>query len=179
MAPFPILIPILKTDRLILRPQDESDAPALFAILRDPHAMRFWNRSTIARLAVVQELVREQQAAMAQGLCCYWTLIEGGEAVGSIDLSLIRDGSAEMGFLLRPDRWGLGLASEAVASVIAHGFEGLGLTRLAAAAAAVQTANHAAARVLEKNGFVRVESRPVRLACGQSKVCDFYLRVHG
>jgi RimJ/RimL family protein N-acetyltransferase len=168
--------PILKTDRLILRPQEEADAPALFAILSDARAMRFWNRSTIARLAVVQELVREQQAAMADGLCCYWTITEEGEAIGSIDLSLIQDGSAELGFLLRPDRWGLGLASEAVAAVIAQGFESLGLTRLAAA---VQTANRAAARVLEKNGFIRVESRAVRLAGGQSEVCVFYLRVQG
>src|SRR5690242_2841856 len=97
------LTPVLKTDRLILRPQEEADAPALFAILSDARAMRFWNRSTIARLAVVQELVREQQAAMADGLCRYWTVSEQGEAIGSVDLSLIREDSAELGFLLRPD----------------------------------------------------------------------------
>jgi len=165
----------LKTSRLVLRPQEEADAPALFAILSDERAMRFWNRSTITRLAVVEELVREQQAAMAQGLCCYWSLAEGGEVIGSIDLSLIRDGSAELGFLLRPDRWGQGLASEAVAAVAGYGFQVLHLTRLAAA---VQAENHAAAQVLEKNGFGRVESRPVRLAGGQSKTCDFYLRVN-
>lgn len=168
--------PILKTRRLVLRPQEEADAPALFAILSDDRAMRFWNRSTIARLAVVEELVREQQAAMADRLCCYWTLMEAGEAIGSVDLSLIESGSAELGFLLRPDRWGRGLASEAVAAVVAHGFESLRLTRLAAA---IQTANRAAARVLEKNGFTRIESRPVRLADGQSKACDFYLRARG
>ena len=168
--------PILKTRRLALRPQEEADAPALFAILSDGRAMRFWNRPSIARLAVVEDLVREQQAAMADGLCCYWTLMEAAEAIGSVDLSLIESGSAELGFLLRPDRWGCGLASEAVASVVAHGFEGLRLGRLAAV---IQTANRAAARVLEKNGFTRIESRPVRLAGGQSKACDCYLRVRG
>ena len=167
---------ILKTARLVLRPQEEADAAGIFAILSDQRAMRFWNRSTITRLAVVEDLVREQQAAMAEGLCCYWTLTQEGEAIGSVDLSLIRDGSAELGFLLRHDRWGLGLASEAVAAVTGYGFEVLHLTRLAAA---VQTANRRAARVLEKNGFARVESRPVRLADGQNKACDFYLRLHG
>ncbi|HWU56509.1 MAG TPA: GNAT family N-acetyltransferase [Rhizomicrobium sp.] len=166
------LAQILQTPRLILRPQEETDSFALFAILSDDRTMRFWNRSTITRLAVVQELVREQQIAMADGLCCYWTLTEAGEAIGSVDLSLIRDGSAELGFLLRPDRWGLGLASEAVGAVIAHGFDGLGLKRLAAA---VQTANQAAARVLEKNGFAWIETRSVRLADGQKKDCAFYL----
>jgi len=163
---------ILKTPRLILRPQQQGDAAALFAILSDERAMRFWNRPAIDRLAVVQDLVREQQDAMAGGLCRYWTLMEDGEAIGSVDISLIGDGSAELGFVLRPDRWGLGLASEAVGAVIAHGFGELGLARLAAA---VQTANRAAARVLEKSGFTRIEERSVRLADGQNKDCTFYL----
>ena len=166
-------IPSLKTARLILRPQDDSHAPALFAILSDARAMRFWNRSTIGRLDVVKGLMREQQDAMAQGLCCYWTLMREGEAIGSIDLSLIQSGSAELGFLLRPDSWGQGLASEAAATVIGYAFDTLGLTQLAAA---VQTANHAAARVLEKNGFARIESRPVQLTGGLRAACDFYLR---
>lgn len=165
-------IPSLKTTRLILRPQDDSDAPALFAILSDARAMRFWNRSTIGRLDVVKGLMREQQDAMAQGLCCYWTLMREDEAIGSIDLSLIRDGSAELGFLLRPDRWDQGFASEAVGAVIAYALGPLSLMRLAAA---VQTENRAAARVLEKNGFSQVQQRAVTLPGGDSRVCGFYL----
>jgi ribosomal-protein-alanine N-acetyltransferase len=164
---------ILKTNRLILRPQALADAPDLFAILSDPEAMRFWNRPAISRLTVVEELVREQQAAMAQGLCRYWTVSLNGSAIGSVDLSLIQAGSAELGFLIRPDHWRMGLASEAVGAVVAHGLNALRLTRLAAV---VQAENRAAARVLEKNGFAVVESRPVLLADGQKKDCDFYLR---
>ena len=166
-------ITTLKTDRLILRPQTLADAPDLFAILSDPQAMRFWNRPAIARLAVVEELVREQQVAMAEGLCRYWTVCLNGGAIGSVDLSLIQEGSAELGFLLRPDHWGAGLASEAVGAVIAHGMTALRLMRLAAV---VQTANRAAARVLEKNRFNFVEARSVLLADGQCKDCAFYLR---
>lgn len=163
---------LLKTRRLILRPQAAADAAALFAILRDEEAMRFWNRSAISQLAVVEELVREQQRATAQGLCRYWTLMAEDDAIGSVDLSLIRDGSAELGFLLRRDCWGQGLASEAVGAVIAHGFQSLGLSRLAAA---VQSANRAAVRVLEKNSFAQVEIRPVLLAGGERRDCAFYL----
>jgi len=163
---------ILQTARLTLRPQEQADAPALFAILSNEEAMRFWNRPAISRLAVVEELLREQQIAMREGLCLYWTLVQGAEAIGSIDLSLIGEGSAELGFLLRPDCWGRGLASEAVAVVIQHGFDALGLTRLAAA---VQTANLAAARVLEKNRFLRIENRTVSIASGERRDCAFYL----
>ena len=163
---------ILKTERLILRPQALSDAPDLFAILSDPQAMRFWNRPAIARLAVVEELVREQQAAMAQGICRYWTLVRDGSAIGSVDLSLIQQGSAELGFLLRSDHWGMGLASEAVGAVIAHGFGPMGLTHIAAA---TQMGNRAAARVLEKNGFIHMQTRNAALANGESRDSAFYL----
>jgi len=56
--------------------------------------------------------------------------------------------------------------------VTAHGFGSLRLNRLAAA---VQSENRAAARVLEKNGFTRIESRSVLLAGGMRADCDFYL----
>jgi len=163
----------LTTHRLILKPQVQADAPALARILGDAEAMRFWNRPPITDPAVVEGLVAEQQAAMAAGLCRYWTLREGGDAIGSIDLSLIESQSAELGFLVRRDRWGLGLASEACAAVIAHGFGALGLDRLAAG---TNAGNAAARRVLEKSGFQLVEERRARLAGGALEPCAFYLR---
>lgn len=165
---------ILTTARLTMRRQELADAPALFAILSDAEAMRFWNRSRITRLAVVEDLMREQQAAMESGLCRYWTLVRDGEVIGSVDLSLIAEGSAELGFLLRSDCWGQGLASEAVGAVVAHGFGPMGLTHVAAA---TQTGNRAAARVLEKNGFVHIRTRNVVLAGGESRDCAFYRHV--
>jgi ribosomal-protein-alanine N-acetyltransferase len=163
---------ILKTERLTLIPQQMGDAPALFMILNDAEAMRFWSRPPITRLAVVEELVTEQQAAMAGGVCRYWTVREGPDAIGSVDLSLIQDGSAELGFLFRRDRWGFGLASEAAAAVTAHAMGPLGLSRLASA---IQTENRAAARVLEKTGFILVDRRGVTIASGRSRDCAFYL----
>jgi RimJ/RimL family protein N-acetyltransferase len=165
---------ILQTARLTLRPQAQADAPALFNILNDPEAMRFWSRPPLARLGIAEELVREQQAAMGRGLCRYWTAWEGSDAIGSVDLSLIENGAAELGFLLRRDRWGRGLASEAAACVAAHGFAAMGLKRLAAA---VQTENRAAARVLAKTGFTLVRSQAaVPLPGGQRRDCTFYVR---
>ena len=163
---------MLKTARLTLRPQQAGDAAALFLILNDEEAMRFWNRPPIARLAVVEDLVREQQAAVAAGLCRYWTVLEGDDVIGSVDLSLIREGSAELGFLFRRDRWGFGFASETAAAVVAFAAGPLGLRQLASA---IQTENQAAARVLEKTGFVLVDRRPVTIASGETRDCAFYL----
>jgi len=164
---------MLTTARLILKPQTQADAPALLRILGDGEAMRFWNRPPITDPAVIEGLVEEQQAAMAAGLCRYWTVWEGGDAIGSIDLSLIENQSAELGFLVRRDRWGLGLASEAASAVVAHAFGALALDRLAAG---TNAGNAAARRVLEKTGFRLVEERPARLAGGALEPCAFYLR---
>jgi len=163
---------LLKTPRLVLRPQIPADAAPLFDILSDPQAMRFWSRPAMTELAVANELVREQQAAMAAGLCRYWTILESRQAIGSIDLSLIRDGSAELGFLLRPASWDKGFASEAVGAVVTYALGPLDLKRLAAA---VQAENRAAARVLEKNGFAQVQQRAVTLPGGDRRVVGFYL----
>jgi RimJ/RimL family protein N-acetyltransferase len=165
---------ILQTARLTLRPQVQADAAALFNILNDAEAMRFWSRPPLTRLRIAEELVREQQEAMAVGLCRYWTAWEDRDAIGSLDLSLVENGAAELGFLLRRDRWGLGLASEAAAAIVAYGFGPMGLARLAAA---VQTENRAAARVLEKTGFTLAQTHAaVPMPGGDRRDCAFYVR---
>ena len=65
------------------------------------------------------------------------------------------------------------LDHEAVAAVITQGFVALDLRRLTAVA---QTANRAAARVLEWNGFTVSGRRDVPLAGGAYASCTFYER---
>jgi len=122
----------LTTARLTLRPMLQSDTAALFAILGDTEAMRFWQRPAITRLAVAEEIVREQIAAEA--LCRYWTVWRQDDAIGSCDLSFIDpvENRAETGFLFRRDQWGQRYAAEAMGAVIGHGFDGLGLQLLTA-----------------------------------------------
>jgi [ribosomal protein S5]-alanine N-acetyltransferase len=141
----------LTTKRLALHPMAQSDAQALFAILGDPEAMRFWHRPPIARLAVVEEMVREQIAAGP--LCRYWTVWREGDAIGSCDLSFIspEDGEAQAGFLFRRDQWGQGFAGEAMAAVAAHAFGTLGLSLLVAK---THIENIRARQLLERLGFV-------------------------
>ena len=74
---------ILKTERLILRPLRAADAPALFAILGDPEAMKFWDRPAIARTATATEIVASQLSAMEDGHFLYWTVWRGDDAIGS------------------------------------------------------------------------------------------------
>ncbi len=143
---------ILSTPRLQLRPMLQSDAPALFAILGDRAAMQHWHRPAVTSLSLVDGMVEEQIAAMAGGLCAYWTVWRGDDPIGSADFSLIEDGAAQLGFLFRHDQWGQGFAGEALAALVAHGFGAMGLERLSAT---IRTGNARAARLLEKLGFAR------------------------
>jgi ribosomal-protein-alanine N-acetyltransferase len=141
---------ILTTECLSLRPMLQSDAAPLFAILGDAEAMRFWQRPAITRLAIAEEMVREQIAAGT--LCRYWTAWRQDDAIGSCDLSFIHpvEKRAETGFLFRRDQWGQGYATEAMRAVTSYAFDTL---RLELLTASTHAQNFRARQVLERLGF--------------------------
>ena len=143
---------ILETERLRLKPLELGDAPSLLAILRDPEAMEFWHRPAITRAATGSEIVAAQLAAMADGQFLYWTVWHQGDAVGSVDLSALDFGHlrGEIGFLFSRDRWGQGLAREAMAALIAHAFGALKLERLEAR---IHAGNKRAKKLVMTLGF--------------------------
>ena|ERR1019366_1766274 len=143
---------ILKTERLSLRLLRSTDAAALFAILGDAEAMKFWDRPAIARATTAAEIVASQLAAMEDGHFLYWTVWRDGDAIGSVDLSALdfTHRRGEIGFLFRRDQWGHGYGREALDALIAHAFGHLKLERLEAR---VHAANLPAKRLLRLLGF--------------------------
>ncbi len=78
---------------------------------------------------------------------------ESGQVIGGIGMRLDPDparSQAEIGYVLRRDRWGQGLMAEATHGILALGFEHFALHRLWAA---TNPQNLASGRVLEKCGF--------------------------
>ena len=88
-------------------------------------------------------------------------LIVGGAGLRVRDW---RDRRADLGYVLRRDRWGRGYTTDAVRLLVALGFE-LGMHRIEATC---HPDNRASARVMEKNGL-RFEGhmRHVHLVRGQ------------
>jgi len=81
------------------------------------------------------------------------TLRGDDRTFGALCLYLDERGlEAELGFVLHPDFWGQGLATEAAAALMAWGFDRLNLERIWATC---DTRNEASVRVLEKIGMVR------------------------
>ena len=145
---------ILDTDRLRLRPLAPRDAEALFAIMSDDEAMRFWDWSPFREIQTVREVVASEIKSMESGEAFYWAAcLKGtGAAIGTCDLSDIdhHHRRAEVGFAFHRSYWGNGYAFEAMTAVVAHAFGERDLERLGAR---LHAANHASRRLLERLGF--------------------------
>jgi ribosomal-protein-alanine N-acetyltransferase len=121
--------PTLTTARLVLRQLREDDAAALFPVLSDPEVMIWWSSGPHASLAETDDYVKGN-AAEGQGFDC-WAITAGDDvALGWVILIDGKPDVKEIGYILRRDQWGQGMAREAVSRVIDHGFEDLNLRRI-------------------------------------------------
>ncbi|HEY1630330.1 MAG TPA: GNAT family N-acetyltransferase [Rhizomicrobium sp.] len=146
--------PILRTERLQLRPLAPRDAEPLYAIMSDDETMRFWDWPAFRDYATVAEIVAGQISDMVEGRSAYWavSLLSDSTVFGACDLSEIdpRQGRAELGFLFNRGWWGNGYAVEAMDAVVDYAFESLGLERLWAR---LHAGNEGSRRLLERLGF--------------------------
>jgi [ribosomal protein S5]-alanine N-acetyltransferase len=149
-------LPRIQGRKVDLRPLADQDAPALLSIFGDPEVTRFWSSPPLRDLAAATKLIGEIRAAFSRRSLFQWGFSsrEGGEALGTctlfnVDLAHRR---AEVGFALRRDLWGQGLATDALSSLIEFSFETLALHRLEAD---VDPRNERSQRVLERQGFRR------------------------
>ncbi len=81
-----------------------------------------------------------------------WVAFEkpGGKFVGWVILHVTQPGVGELGYRLKRDVWGSGLATEGCRALIAKGFDEFGLERIYASTMAV---NLPSRRVMEKLGM--------------------------
>ena len=77
---------------------------------------------------------------------------ENGKMIGTCGFAAVdeKNNSAEVGYVLSPDYWGMGIACEAVNAVLQFGFCDLGLRRIEAR---YMVENTASRRVMEKCGM--------------------------
>lgn len=145
----------LETERLILRPVEESDAPVLHPLIDDadvaatmlstPHPYPEVEFRAFIRKAV-ESLASRERYEMAI------VLKETGLPVGAIRLFNIswEHSRTEMGCWLGKDYWGRGYVTEATIGMVRFGFEELGIEGIHAHCL---VENEASARVLEKAGL--------------------------
>lgn len=146
--------PRLHTARLLLRPIVAGDQQRIHEGLSDPRV----NAHTGIAYASYEDTARQMDwyaGLAASGTGAWWAVcLSPGpdELIGAIGLTqLVADHRrAEVGYWLLPGWWGQGLASEALAALLAHAFGPLGLHRIGAE---VDTDNPRSRALLERHGF--------------------------
>lgn len=138
-----------RTERLLLRPGWAEDAPALAAAIgHDSVASNLsWGRWPTG--GDVEHWLRGHNPALPSLLILSRTNGEP-ELIGGSGLHKMGDGGVELDFWISPHRHGLGFATEAARAMLGIA-QALGVQVLAACAF---TGQGAAARVLEKLGFL-------------------------
>ena len=165
----PDLLPLV-TARTVLRPFTAADAPVLAAYRDDPDVARYQDWPLPFTVDDAHALIAGQadQEGPAPGTWYQIALEHEGELVGDLAVGLDDTGLlAMLGYSLRVDRQGLGLASEAVEALIDRLFE-RGLHRVAAT---LDPENVSSARLLERMGF-RYEGRGVKMAWVRGEWAD-------
>jgi ribosomal-protein-alanine N-acetyltransferase len=142
-----------ETERLFFRLWREDDMPL---------AQPIWGDARVTALIggpfdAAGRLRSEIETERARGVQ-YWPIFLKGSSAhaGCCGLRPHRE-IYELGFHLRPEQWGKGLATEAARAVIAHAF---GVLAAPAVFAGHHPENHASRRVLLKLGFRHTHDEP-------------------
>lgn len=139
---------------MLLREFTPADLVAVHALLSCPQVMRF-SASGPLTPAQSRKWLEGVLAAYAEHGFGKWAVVlrATSEVIGCCGPALtVIDGppERELGYRLRPEHWGGGLATEAAAAALDHCFMHLGFTSLLGF---VEPANTASARVLTKIGM--------------------------
>lgn len=142
--------PILKSDRLLLRPLTPDDAAALHETFHDQQTMQYMPtppHQTISETAAYlkNELANSETAAWA--IC----LKEKKQPFGIVNY-LAGTAVPGMGYILNRYYWGKGYAVEACKAALAYGFEQLGFDRVELW---IDQRNQQSHRVASKLGFLQ------------------------
>lgn len=147
-------LPIIKTERLLLRQFNENDLQNVFNGLSDPQVNRYYGVSfktpeeTKRQLAFFKNL--EQT-----GTGIWWAVCDPGNqrfyGAGGLNSLSKEHKKAEIGFWLLKEYWGKGIMKEAMPLICDYGFKKLGLHRIEGL---VETENLNCRNAMKKLDFV-------------------------
>jgi RimJ/RimL family protein N-acetyltransferase len=145
------------TARLLLRRFRPEDSEQAFAIFSDPEVMKYSvSRGDPDQAATEARIAQYQRDYERDGFGVLAMVDRGpGRLVGIAGLRRLKHGDeVELVYRLRRDKWGQGLASEALSGLIERGFTELGLRRIFAF---IDPANLASQRSALRVGMAYVE----------------------
>lgn len=144
----------LITERLDLRPHRVDDLDDLIVFHSDPEITRYipWPVRTREQTLEALRVKLDRTVARAPGDWIVLAIEERstGTVIGEVLIKRDADGQAEVGYVIRADRHGQGLATEAVVGILDAAQAAFGVTTFDAV---VEAPNVASARLLTRLGF--------------------------
>lgn len=135
----------IMTQRLRLRSFEKRDVPALHAIYSNPETMRYWSKPPFEQTSQTEAFVEAVMAAEPSTTIEFVIELEG-DVIGRAGFWQ----GSEIGYLFHPAYWGQGFGTEAIAALLAFGFDTRGL---AEATADVDPENAGSIALLKRLGF--------------------------
>lgn len=148
-------LPILYTDRLIIRPIAISDAYDMFEYAKTnlvgPNAGWEPHSTVEDTIRIIRQMILFKPSSE---LGIYAIVLRSeNKMIGTIELyNYTPSFKAELGYALNPSYWGMGLTTEAARAVLEFGFKTLELKRVEVG---TFTNNYQSQRVCEKLGFIK------------------------
>lgn len=149
----------LETPRLRLRHFTLDDVDRMAAMNADPETMRFMWSGTRKREQVENGIRTNRTKAYPKGIGFLAVVDKASDEVIGQSGIVPEHGEIAIGYLLRKDYWGRGLAAEATRALVVYGFETL---ELASIWASTNVEHRASQRVMEKLGMCFQHEGPIR-----------------
>lgn len=153
---------VIKTQRLLLRPMQDSDLETFLSLFSDPVAMRYFP-STKDEAGVREWMIRIRERLKEDGISFYSVVRKSDWViVGYCGLILQQDvdgtDEIEVGYGLLKKFWGNGYATEAAAACIRYGFDVKKFNRIISL---IRPENSDSIKVALRNGL-RFEKNVIR-----------------
>ncbi len=146
--------PRIETKRLILRRMRVSDASDMYDYAKREEVTKYLLWAPHESLEYTRLYMKQVERGYKQGNFYDFGVIykENNKLIGTCGFARIdnANATAEAGYVLNPDYWGMGLAAEALSAVIRMGFEKQGFNRIEAR---YMAENIKSRRVMEKCGM--------------------------
>lgn len=114
-------IPILISERLCLRPFEESDAIAFYELFSNPNVARFVTYHPLRNLEEAKAMLKKQYLDTYHKENCFNYAIclpHNNHPIGYVNIN--QDDSYDLGYGLHPDYWHQGIITEAAQMVVAR-----------------------------------------------------------
>lgn len=129
-------LPILETDRLILRKLSMEDAENIYSYGSNEEVSKYVTWDTHRTVADTKEYIEYVLRQYENGQIAPWGIEYklNKQLIGTIDFVWWkpRHKSAEIGYVLHQDYWGKGITTEAARALLAFGFKNMELIRIQA-----------------------------------------------